>query len=360
MRMYAPLTASALLVAGLVCTGSGTAPTGSADGVDTADNRPPVPDGDPAAVAARSVGLLPVVPESARDWREMIAGTPADPVPPPVLPGRSFALPPGGGALGIPEIALAAYRNAELTLASTQPGCGLSWNLLAGIGRIESGHASGGRTDDAGTTVTPILGPALDGTLPGNEVILTEDGSGVRALGPMQFLPGTWSHYAADGNGDGVRDPHNVYDAALAAGRYLCSGGLDLRDPAQESRAVLRYNHSMSYAAEVLGWSAAYRDGGTPSPVRFAESTPPVLVTSPPVAPEPLPPSPAEPPVAEVRTEPSAPVTITIPGLPPIPCGIFCTPQLPDQGAPQPDSTPPPAPPPGLVLPFGIVLPVPA
>ncbi|MBF6079696.1 lytic murein transglycosylase, partial [Nocardia beijingensis] len=159
---------------------------------------------------------------------------------------------------------------AELALGSSVPGCGLSWSLLAGIGRIESGHAGGGRTDAAGTTVTPIFGPALDGSLPGNEVIKAADGGFVRAVGPMQFLPGTWGVYAADGNGDGVADPHNVFDAALAAGKYLCSGGLDLRDPAQELRAVLRYNNSMAYAANVLSWSRAYRTGGSPAQVRVS------------------------------------------------------------------------------------------
>ena len=41
------------------------------------------------------------------------------------------------GALGIPSIALAAYRSAEQRMAVAAPTCGISWNLLAGIGRIE-------------------------------------------------------------------------------------------------------------------------------------------------------------------------------------------------------------------------------
>ncbi|PRC45400.1 lytic transglycosylase, partial [Mycobacterium sp. ITM-2017-0098] len=48
------------------------------------------------------------------------------------------------GTLRIPSMALAAYRNAETMMAGAYPGCGLSWNLLAGIGRIESMHANGG------------------------------------------------------------------------------------------------------------------------------------------------------------------------------------------------------------------------
>jgi membrane-bound lytic murein transglycosylase B len=172
------------------------------------------------------------------------------------------------GALGIPRIALSAYRNAEQIMAEAAPGCGISWNLLAGIGRIESMHANGGATDAHGTATQPIFGPALDGTLPGNEVIVQNNANGrisyARAMGPMQFLPGTWARYASDGDGDGVADPQNLYDSTLAAARYLCSGGLNLRDSSQVMAAILRYNNSMPYAQNVLGWAAAYATGTVP------------------------------------------------------------------------------------------------
>ncbi|MGY4099525.1 lytic murein transglycosylase [Nocardia sp. R16R-3T] len=250
------------------------------------------------------------------------------------VPLHDIALPATGGALGIPEIVLAAYRNAELALASSMPGCGLSWSLLAGIGRIESQHAGNGRTDAAGTAVTPIFGPALDGSLPGNEVIKAADGTAVRAIGPMQFLPGTWRLYASDGNGDGVADPQNVFDASLAAGKYLCSGGLNLRDPQQELRAVLRYNNSLGYAANVLSWSAAYRTGGTPSQVSISPDLIPPGTAPITPGPEMLATS-ASTPTSTTRTTTEVPsnmvtiqtpteVMINIPGLPPIPCGIFC------------------------------------
>ena len=172
------------------------------------------------------------------------------------------------GAMRIPGVALAAYRNAEAVMATAAPGCGVSWNLLAGIGRIESQHANGGATDARGTAVNPIYGPALDGTLPGNEVIVQTVQAGrpmyARAIGPMQFLPGTWSRYASDGDGDGRADPQNVYDAALAAARYLCTGGLNLRNQSQVLTAILRYNNSMAYAQNVMGWAAAYATGVAP------------------------------------------------------------------------------------------------
>jgi membrane-bound lytic murein transglycosylase B len=172
------------------------------------------------------------------------------------------------GALGIPAIALSAYRDAEQMMAVSNPGCGISWNLLGAIGRIESMHANGGATDARGTAIRPIYGPTLDGMLPGNEVIVQSSVGGqvtyARAMGPMQFLPGTWARYASDGDGDGVADPQNLYDSTLAAARYLCSGGLNLRDPAQVMSAILRYNNSMPYARNVLGWAAAYATGAVP------------------------------------------------------------------------------------------------
>ena len=172
------------------------------------------------------------------------------------------------GSLRIPTVALNAYRNAEAMMATAAPNCGMSWNLLAGIGRIESMHANGGATDVNGTAVKPILGPALDGTLPGNEIIVQSRSNDrvtyARAMGPMQFLPGTWSRYASDGNGDGKSEVQNLFDATLAAARYLCSGGLSMTDQSQVMSAILRYNNSVAYARNVLGWAAAYATGVVP------------------------------------------------------------------------------------------------
>ncbi|TQM25509.1 lytic transglycosylase domain-containing protein [Nocardia bhagyanarayanae] len=330
MRVSAPLTASALAVAGLIVTGSATYssdPPEAPEAILAGAREGSVPKGDEDELS-RAVGLLPVAPDAPRRLRAMTPAIASS------ISLQDISLPNTGGSLGIPEIVLAAYRNAELALESSMPGCGLTWHLLAGIGRIESAHAGNGRTDAAGTTVSPIFGPALDGSLPGNEIIKAADGGYVRAMGPMQFLPSTWSFYATDGNGDGVADPHNVFDASLAAGKYLCSGGSDLRDPAQELRAVLRYNNSLSYASDVLSWSAAYRTGGAPArvaidPGLIPPGSAPVIrsgpemvavdTTAPPTIPlEPAPTT--EVPVAPAPTQ----VMITIPGLPPILCGIFC------------------------------------
>ncbi|GAA1254062.1 lytic transglycosylase domain-containing protein [Oryzihumus leptocrescens] len=168
----------------------------------------------------------------------------------------------------VPRTVLDSYRRAASSLAVSDPSCHLQWWVLAGIGRIESGHAAGGRVDANGTTRGAILGPVLDGSMPGTAVIRDTDRGSLdgdtrfdRAVGPMQFVPATWASYASDGNHDGVASPDNVYDASLAAGRYLCSGSLDLATDAGLARAILRYNNSVDYLRSVLSWGLAYRDG---------------------------------------------------------------------------------------------------
>jgi hypothetical protein len=315
---------------------------------------------DPAeaagSVSNEAVGLVPAAPDPPRKLREMSTPSDGTPLFGGTMPLQDISLPGGAGVFGIPEIVLAAYRNAELALASSDPGCGLSWTLLAGIGKIESNHASNGRTDANGTTVGVIYGPALDGTLPGNEVLKASDGGYVRAIGPMQFLPGTWAEYASDGRGNGRPDPNNVFDAALAAGKYLCSGGLNLRDPQQQVRAVLRYNNSAAYASEVLSWANAYKNGGVPTQVTISpDLIPPGSETMPEGAGSQMTaanmkvtttPGPAtQPPVTAQNNQPAptpGPVMINVPGLPPIPCGIFCP--APQQPTPcDPATVPAPA-----------------
>ena len=159
------------------------------------------------------------------------------------------------GSLRIPAIALSAYRNAERMMASAYPGCGVSWNLLAGIGRIESMHANGGATDPpaarrSAASSDPRSTARSRATRSSCRAVQAGRVTYARAMGPMQFLPGTWARYASDGNGDGKADIQNLYDASLGTARYLCSGGLNLRDRSQVLSAILRYNNSMAYAAE--------------------------------------------------------------------------------------------------------------
>ncbi|GGZ33027.1 lytic transglycosylase domain-containing protein [Streptomyces poonensis] len=167
---------------------------------------------------------------------------------------------------GVPATVLRAYRAAEASVGRTDPACRLPWELLAAIGRVESGQARGGAVDRNGTTRGRITGPPLNGQ--GFALIRDTDGGAHdgdtvydRAVGPMQFLPSTWALWGTDGNGDGRSDPNNIFDAALAAGHYLCAGDRNLSRTADLDRAILSYNYSSSYLKLVRYWLEFYSRG---------------------------------------------------------------------------------------------------
>ncbi|MFF8936244.1 lytic transglycosylase domain-containing protein [Streptomyces paradoxus] len=192
-------------------------------------------------------------------------------LPPLKSPNPSPTTGPGPGGTGateagIPATVLDAYKKAESALREKKPGCNLPWQLLAAIGRVESGQARGGRVDAEGTTLKPILGPQLDGN--GFALIKdTDDGAYDgnstydSAVGPMQFIPSTWAWAGRDGNADGKKDPNNIYDAALAAAHYLCRNNWDLSDQDDLDRAILSYNQSREYLNLVMRWLEYYRKG---------------------------------------------------------------------------------------------------
>lgn len=170
-------------------------------------------------------------------------------------------------ATGIPLPALRAYADAELVLRSEQPGCHLAWNTLAGIGWVESQHGTvGGRTlGPDGRSSQPILGPALDGA-GGFAAIHSTPASAAwhgdrvweHAVGPLQFLASTWTRWGADGDGDGVADPNDLDDAALAAARYLCADGHVLTSDGGWNAATNSYNHDADYVARVAAAANSY------------------------------------------------------------------------------------------------------
>jgi membrane-bound lytic murein transglycosylase B len=167
------------------------------------------------------------------------------------------------GPTGVPARALASYGAAERLQRAVTPGCGLSWATLAAVGRVESDHGRLGDADlDAdGVTRPPVVGVPLDGSSGVAEIPDTDGGrldgdpGQDRAVGPMQFLPGTWARFGVDGDGDGVADPQDLDDAALAAAAYLCAGGRDTADGDGWWDGVLAYNRSLDYARRV--WTAA-------------------------------------------------------------------------------------------------------
>ncbi|WP_127784646.1 lytic murein transglycosylase [Rhodococcus sp. X156] len=205
----------------------------------------------------------------------------APPAPGAPVPALDLALPVGAHpqlaewaqrlstSVGVPALALQAYGYAAASQAAARPQCSLGWTTLAGIGSVESRHGSygGARLDLAGTARPAIIGIPLDGS-PGvqeiadtDEGVLDGDTAVDRAVGPMQFIPETWQRWGADANGDGVADPNNVNDAAMAAARYLCSTGADMGSADGWRSALFTYNRSAVYANQVLQNAAGYAVG---------------------------------------------------------------------------------------------------
>ncbi|MDB5178090.1 MAG: lytic transglycosylase [Patescibacteria group bacterium] len=150
----------------------------------------------------------------------------AGPTPAPATPHTASAQ----AAAPAPDPTAAAA--AKLTAAGLKPGyaalylsvqarTGTPWQLLAAVHSVETGQS--------GTT---------------------SRASYAGAIGPMQFMPATFNHYAADGNGDGVTSITDLDDAMFTAGRYLAAGGAD---KARYSNALYNYNHSWSYVSKVTG-----------------------------------------------------------------------------------------------------------
>ncbi|MEU9334779.1 lytic transglycosylase domain-containing protein [Streptomyces sp. NPDC048290] len=250
------------------------------------------------------------------------------PTPAPTAATGGTAVAQGAAEAGIPATVLDAYQQAAAALGTAKPNCNLPWELLAAIGKVESGQARGGNVDADGTTITPILGPQLDGN--GFALIRDTDNGEFdgnaeydQAVGPMQFIPSTWAWAGRDGNGDGVEDPNNIYDAALAAGHYLCRFDWDLSTPTDLKSAILSYNNSTEYYNTVLSWLEYYRKGthevpdgtGTLPADRSDDdrpaATPPPATGSPTPPPRPTPPAKPTPPVRP--TPPTTPPPTTTP-----------------------------------------------
>ena len=164
-------------------------------GVVLVPSSPGAPADRPVQLAAESIPVLDAGPSPA------VATSPA----------------PAGQAAGATAGASpvdAAYQRAARACPGLDPA------VLAAIHTIESHRGTDRRASSAG------------------------------ALGPMQFLPGTWAHYRTDGNGDGRADIHNLSDSLSTAAHYLCANGA--ADPGKLPTAVWHYNHSRSYVSSVL------------------------------------------------------------------------------------------------------------
>jgi len=131
----------------------------------------------------------------------------------------------------IPGDYLVLYRGAVTTCP------GLSWTVLAAIGKIETNH---GRSTSPGVS---------SGT------------NSAGAAGPMQFLAATFAAYRIDGGGDGDGDIYDPADAIYSAANYLCANGTG--NPDTLRGAVFAYNHANWYVEDVLAQAAVYAAAAT-------------------------------------------------------------------------------------------------
>ncbi len=183
---------------------------------------------------------------------------------------RDVAVAHVGSPSDIPSLALAAYQRAASVLATADPDCGLRWELVAALGRVESDHGrhAGSTLNGKGVAKPAIFGPRLDGR--GATARLRDSDAGEldqdrrfdRAVGPLQFIPSTWSVVGVDADSDGDRNPQDIDDAALAAAVYLCAGSEDLGTDEGRREAVHRYNHSDAYVDLVLRVMDSYLRSG--------------------------------------------------------------------------------------------------
>lgn len=162
-------------------------------------------------------------------------------------------------------VVIDAYFRAQVSMSERRPSCGITWDQLAGVGLIESRHGTygGSSVGPDGQTTKQILGPELNGD-PFAAISDTDggamDGNPIwdHAVGPMQFIPSSWQIYGLDGNGDGELDPHNMYDATLAAAEHLCRGYSGLQNQGTYRAALLGYNQSEVYGSDVIAAQQRY------------------------------------------------------------------------------------------------------
>ena len=146
-------------------------------------------------------------------------------------------------------------------------GCRLPWQLLAAIGKVESGQARGGQVDANGTTLSPILGPALNGQ--GFALHQRHRRRGVRRRRdprprgrPDAVHPVDLGHL---GRGRQrrrrARTPTTSTTRRWPPGATSAPAAATCRVAADLDQAVLSYNHSTEYLRTVRSWFEYYQRG---------------------------------------------------------------------------------------------------
>lgn len=185
--------------------------------------------------------------------------------------------------------------------SAAEPRCRLPWHVLAAIGgtstdhgRVRSFSLVTTRLDGDGSAVPAIVGPVLRA---GDQAFVSDTDAGSldhdptndRAIGPLLLTPTLWSHVGLDADRDGARDPQDVDDAALATAVLVCSTGLDLRSPENQTTALAQLNARPGFARGVVLLAADYRADEARHP-----GTAPVVGPLPSGAPPPSTPAPPE------------------------------------------------------------------
>lgn len=236
---------------------------------------------DDARVAKASAQARAQAASSIRLQREAEVLTSAQ-----VLQSTNLALPVGG--TDVPDVFAQAYIKAAAATAKAYPTCGLHWSGIAAVGRVETnqGRMGNAEINTLGQLLPPILGPRLDGSngraavADSDQGALDGDSQHDRAVGPMQFLPSVWKQFAYDGNGDGISDPNNIWDAAMATAVYLCQNRTGLQYEPGLHQAAMAYNNSQEYASRVVAQARTYGQANVPGATKN-DYTPPVTQGAP-------------------------------------------------------------------------------
>jgi len=107
----------------------------------------------------------------------------------------------------------------------------------------------------ARTEFTSLIQLHFDSHIDINEL----PGSYAGAFGYPQFMPSNVTRYGIDGDNDGKIDLYNYTDAIMSVGNFLSKKGWT-EDTDRQQRALLRYNNSHAYVANVLKTANAIRE----------------------------------------------------------------------------------------------------
>jgi murein DD-endopeptidase MepM/ murein hydrolase activator NlpD len=72
-----------------------------------------------------------------------------------------------------------------------------------------------------------------------------------QAVGPMQFLPATFTAHAVDADGDHVANPHDIDDATATAAAYICANAGGEIDGSAEIAGIYNPGDARGYAARL-------------------------------------------------------------------------------------------------------------